>query len=174
MNAGTPTYATIEPWKPPITAPIARPASSAMIQVQRFSRPSHCGSHSTCRIAMAMPRAASIEPTDRSMLRDTMTSTMPVAMIADDRGLDREVPEVARGEEGAPGQHVQHDPDDDQRHDHPEQPRVDLQAAQERAGRGALPVGGGASGADTPGSGGATGTVIRAPPGRNKCGANGA
>ena len=33
-------------------------------------------------MAMAMPTAPSTEPTDRSMLRDTMMSTMPVAMMA--------------------------------------------------------------------------------------------
>ena len=33
---------------------------------------------------MIMPRKPSIEPTDRSMLRVTMTSTMPAAMIATD------------------------------------------------------------------------------------------
>ena len=50
---------------------------------------------------MIMPMNPRIDPTDRSMLRDTMIRTMPVAMIAIDGALDRQVPEVARRQEQA-------------------------------------------------------------------------
>ena len=86
---------------------------------------------------MIMPTKPSIEPTDRSMLRVTMTSTMPVAMMATDGGLDREVPEIARRQEDAAGQDVEPDPDDRQRAEHAEHAGVDLQPRQKRAfGRG--------------------------------------
>ena len=39
------------------------------------------GKTSTCRKAMDMPMKPSTEPTERSMWRATMTSTMPVAMM---------------------------------------------------------------------------------------------
>ena len=51
-------------------------------QDRRCSKPRQRGSNSTCSTPMIMPTTPRIEPTDRSMLRVTMTSTMPVAMIA--------------------------------------------------------------------------------------------
>lgn len=38
--------------------------------------------NSACATPITMPITPSTEPTERSMLRITMTSTMPVAMIA--------------------------------------------------------------------------------------------
>jgi hypothetical protein len=40
------------------------------------------GRISACSKAIAIPTVPSTDPTDRSMLRDTMMSTMPVAMMA--------------------------------------------------------------------------------------------
>ena len=83
MKEGTPPNATMKPWSPPMSAPRAIPTSSARIQVYGCSSPSPrlCGSHTAWNIAIVYPRKPSIDPTERSMLRDTMISTMPVAMI---------------------------------------------------------------------------------------------
>ena len=48
----------------------------------RVAEPIRGGSHSAWSIAMTMPTMPTIEPTERSMFRETMTSTIPVAMIA--------------------------------------------------------------------------------------------
>ena len=47
-------------------------------------RPISGGSHSTWSTAITIPTVPTMEPTERSMLRETMTSTIPVAMIAID------------------------------------------------------------------------------------------
>lgn len=65
-----------------MSIPSSRPARMAMIQIAGLPRSKISGRYLAWRSAMAIPSAATIEPTDRSMLRDTMTSTMPVAMIA--------------------------------------------------------------------------------------------
>ncbi len=57
------------------------PAARAMSHVREWSKPIHSGRISAWSSAIAIPMTASMEPTDRSMLRDTMTSTMPVAMM---------------------------------------------------------------------------------------------
>ncbi len=51
---------------------------------------------------MTMPTKPSIEPTDRSILRVTMTSTMPVAITAIDDGLDRQRFQRLRGVRNSP------------------------------------------------------------------------
>ena len=66
----------------PIAMPRATPAIRAMIQIDQWPKPSRGGSASACTTAMIMPRKPSTEPTERSMLRVTMTSTMPVATMA--------------------------------------------------------------------------------------------
>ena len=53
-----------------------------MTQVYGLSNPIMLGSHSACNRAMNIPMNPSIDPTDRSMLRETMTNTIPVAMMA--------------------------------------------------------------------------------------------
>jgi hypothetical protein len=58
------------------------PAMRAMTQVSGWSNPMMSGRISAWRRAIHIPTTASIEPTDRSMLRDTMMSTIPVAMMA--------------------------------------------------------------------------------------------
>ena len=67
-----------------MTAPAASPNARAMIHVYGWlnPRPSALGSHSAWIMAMNMPVKPRVDPIERSMLRDTMTSTMPVAMIA--------------------------------------------------------------------------------------------
>src|SRR6478736_3908205 len=53
-----------------------------------------------------------------------------------DRGaLDRQVPEVPRRQEQAAGHDIEADPDDDERADQTQQPRIDLEGAVERSGR---------------------------------------
>ncbi len=71
-----------KPWPPPMSAPRPMPTASAMIQVYELSNPMKSGRISFCTMAMTMARKPSMEPTERSMLRDTMMSTMPVAMTA--------------------------------------------------------------------------------------------
>ena len=51
--------------------------------------PRAAGSHSTWNMPIIMAQKPSIEPTDRSMWRMMMISTMPQAMIPTDDGLDR-------------------------------------------------------------------------------------
>jgi hypothetical protein len=54
----------------------------ATIQIAGWPKPRYCGRISAWVTPMIMPVTPSTEPTDRSMLRVTMTSTMPVAMTA--------------------------------------------------------------------------------------------
>ena len=70
------------PWNPPSSAPIAIPATSAMIQISGLPFPKISGRISAWSRAIAIPIAASIDPTERSMFLVTITSTIPVAMIA--------------------------------------------------------------------------------------------
>ena len=69
-------------------APIAQPTHSAsttlMIQIVGWLRPMNCGSSSTWVTPTMVETNAMIEPTERSMWRMTMISTMPVAMTATD------------------------------------------------------------------------------------------
>src|SRR2546428_5756515 len=84
MNDGTPPYATTKPCSPPTTAPSAIPSTSVTTQVYGCSSPSPrlCGIQTAWNIAIVYPRKPSMDPTERSMFRDTMTRTIPVAMIA--------------------------------------------------------------------------------------------
>ncbi len=52
-----------------------------MTQIQGLPNPISGGNHSVCSMAMTMPTTPTMEPTERSMFRETMTSTIPVAMI---------------------------------------------------------------------------------------------
>ena len=81
MNEGMRPKATRKPANAPMTAPRRSPPARVTIQVSGWSNPHRAGSHSAWASAMAMPTTASTDPTDRSMLRVTMTSTIPVAMI---------------------------------------------------------------------------------------------
>ena len=67
----------------------------------------------------------SCEPTDRSMWRETMTSTMPRRHDADNRDLQRQVEEVAGGQEDTARQKVEAEPDQNEDADHGEQPRIE-------------------------------------------------
>src|SRR3989475_3696818 len=84
MNDGTPPYATTKPCSPPTAAPSTIPSTSVTTHVNGCSSPSPrlCGIQTAWNIAIVYPRKPSIDPTERSMLRDTMTRTIPVAMIA--------------------------------------------------------------------------------------------
>src|SRR5664280_591963 len=74
----------MKPWKAPMAAPSATPIARARIQVYGWSnpRPRLVGIQTAWSIAITYPVSPRIEPTDRSMLRDTMMSTIPVAMTA--------------------------------------------------------------------------------------------
>ena len=76
----------MNPCAPPIAAPSAIPMARATIHVYQRPNPRSnvLGIHSVWTIAIVYARKPSSEPTDRSMLRDTMMSTMPVAMMAID------------------------------------------------------------------------------------------
>ncbi|OWK25134.1 hypothetical protein AJ87_13950 [Rhizobium yanglingense] len=84
MKDGTFKKAMIMPWSMPIDPPTMRPAASVMIQVAGLLKPRYCGSTCACKTPITMPQKPSMEPTERSMLRVTITSTMPVAMTATD------------------------------------------------------------------------------------------
>ena len=91
---------------------------------------------------MIMPTKPSIEPTDRSMLRVTMTSTMPVAMMAIEevctdrfhklRGVEEQ---AARTGRGTPIQISR------QRADHAEHAGVDLRSRDKKRAFGVTGVG---------------------------------
>ena len=76
----------MNPCRAPISAPSATPTRTATIHVYGRSRPRSkvFGIHFVWTIAIVYPRKPSSDPTDRSMLRDTMMRTIPVAMIAMD------------------------------------------------------------------------------------------
>ena len=57
------------------------PAISVMTQIVGLPRPRYCGKTCTCNNPIAMPVTPTSDPTDRSMLRVMITSTIPVAMI---------------------------------------------------------------------------------------------
>ncbi len=106
MNDGTPPNATMKPCSPPIPAPRTIPTTSVRIHVYGCSSPSPklWGIHTAWNIAIVYPRKPSIDPTERSMFRDTMIRTIPVAMIPIDalwtdrfqrlRGLRKVPPET--------------------------------------------------------------------------------
>ena len=80
----------MKPWIAPTRAPRLIPTTSAITQIQELS-PMLPRSILTLKKAMTpsvwtsaieYPRKPSSDPTDRSMFRDTMISTMPVAMMA--------------------------------------------------------------------------------------------
>src|SRR5579859_1314171 len=77
MKDGTPRWAIHQPWAAPITPPSTRPSASDAAQFQ----PAPTGNIWACSTAMIMPVKPSTEPTDRSICRVTMTSTMPVVMM---------------------------------------------------------------------------------------------
>ncbi len=94
----------------------------------------------TCATPMIVETKPMIEPTERSMWRMTMTSTMPVAMTAIEEVWTLQVPEIARRQEQALAGldlrvDVEPDPDQQQRADHAEHARVDLGGAQQPAKR---------------------------------------
>src|SRR5688572_2143780 len=64
-------------------APSTSPTRTVMIQVYGSLSPIPrvCGIQVIWAMAIVYPMNPSIDPTERSMLRDTMTSTMPVAMM---------------------------------------------------------------------------------------------
>ena len=80
---------------------------------------------------MIMPMKPSIEPTDRSMLRVTMTSTMPVAMMATEAICTDRFHRLRGVRKQAARQDVEADPDQQQRADHAEHAGVDLRGLEE-------------------------------------------
>ena len=64
-------------------SPTTMPTASAITQIDGWpsGRPNCCGRICAWVTPMIMPMKPSSEPTDRSMLRVTITSTMPVAMM---------------------------------------------------------------------------------------------
>ena len=80
---------------------------------------------------MTMPTKPRIEPTDRSILRVTMTSTMPVAMTATDAVCTDRFHRLRGVRNSPPEKMLKADPDDGQRADHAEQARIELGGDQE-------------------------------------------
>ena len=70
------------PLNQPMKAPSAMANSTAMIQIDSWPTPSQGPSSKTCRTPVATAMVESMEPTDRSSWRMTMSSTMPVDMMA--------------------------------------------------------------------------------------------
>ncbi len=65
-------------------------------------------------MAMTMPTTPTIEPTERSMLRETMTSTIPVAMIPTEEVCTERFHKVPGSEERSTRDEVKADPNHDQ------------------------------------------------------------
>ena len=90
---------------------------------------------SACTTAMIMPMKPSSDPTERSMLRDTMIRTMPLARMAmvavwTDRF------QRLRGDRKRPlRREVEADPDDGERDQHADQANVDLGRLEEAVDR---------------------------------------
>ena len=84
MNAGTPSQAMTKPCSPPISAPMPTPTPSAASHIHSLSAPMYRARYCVCATPMHIAAKPRMEPTDRSMFRVTMTSTMPVDMIATD------------------------------------------------------------------------------------------
>ena len=102
-------------------------------QVSGWSKPQMSGSHSAWASPITIPTTASTDPTERSMLRVTMTSTIPVAMIPTAAVWTerfhrlRAVRNVPPERMWNPTQMIA------QRHQHPEQAGVDLGGTEQRA-----------------------------------------
>ena len=75
---------------------------------------------------MTMPTNPSIEPIDRSMLRVTITSTMPVAMIATDDDCTERFQRLRGVRKSPPESNMENDPDQQQRADEAKHPRVEF------------------------------------------------
>ncbi len=82
MNAGTCRKAMMNPCRAPIAAPRIRPTTIAISHSAGKSCPKMGGRISACVTAMIMPTKPRNEPTERSMLRETIMSTMPLARMA--------------------------------------------------------------------------------------------
>ena len=82
--------------------------------------------------AIVKPRKPSNEPTDRSMLRDTMISTMPVAMTAIDELWTDRFHRLRAVRKSPCGQEVEADPDRGEGHEHADQAGVDLERRHRR------------------------------------------
>ncbi len=76
------------------------------------------------------------DPTDRSMFRDTMTRTIPVAMIAMPDGLDGHRDHVGRLDQLAAAQDVERQQDEREGHEHAEQAEIDLRLGEHAPDRG--------------------------------------
>jgi hypothetical protein len=74
----------IAPCSAPIPTPMTSPVASDNTQISGCPspRPSCTGRIWVCITPITMPTTPRMEPTERSMLRVTMTSTMPVTMTA--------------------------------------------------------------------------------------------
>ena len=72
-------------------------------------------------IAMIMPTKPRIEPTERSILRVTMTSTMPVAITETDAAWTVRFHRLRARQEKPAGKILKAEPDDRQRPDHPDE-----------------------------------------------------
>ena len=64
----------------PIPVPTRSPNAMVIGRIAGLPKPKIGGRKRVCRTAMM----ASIEPTDKSILRETITKTMPVAMMPTD------------------------------------------------------------------------------------------
>ena len=87
------------------------------------------------------------EPTDRSMLRDTMISTMPVAMMATTVVWTPSVTRLGAARILPLGGDPEADPDGGQGDEHPEQAKVDLRRREQSPQSDCPPVSGVRSGA---------------------------
>ena len=86
MNEGMRCKPTIQPVMAPIPVQTRSPNAMVIGRIAGLPKPKIGGRKRVCRTAMMAMTAmmASIEPTDKSILRETITKTMPVAMMPTD------------------------------------------------------------------------------------------
>ena len=130
----------MKPWSAPITAPTASPTMTVMIQMRGMAEAEHLRQEDVLRHAHDHRREAE-HRADRQVDVARDDDEHHAGRHDGDRGgLDRQVPQVARRQEGAVAVddravEVEADPDQQQRADHAEQPGVDLRLAQEACHR---------------------------------------
>ena len=100
-------------------------------QIHWLPRPMKGGSQSVWSIAITMPTTPTIEPTERSMLRETMTSTIPVAMIPTEEVCTERFHRLRGVRNVPPDRKLKADPDHQEEQDHPHHSGVDLVVPQE-------------------------------------------
>ena len=133
MNDGTPTYATIAPWNAPIAEPRTSPSTIDDDPRERVIEPDPSREPVVLRDGHHHPHHRHHRADRQVDVAGHDDQDHPGRHDRDDRGLDRQVPQVPRGEERVTrGDDLEDDPDDRQGDEHPGEASVDLGRPQHR------------------------------------------